>query len=196
MLPARYLCACALMLACLATPLAVRAEGPVVGRVVRPDDRTVLRNQVLAELEQRQARVKILDEELREQAKRYDEMAAQRRELAQMTAAHEEAAKAAAAEKALKAKYAAAKAGNGKRANGRNGGGQKTKAGDAKPGGGGAAKDGNGGGAAAGGNGANGASEKKIDPLLVQHYLVVRLRDEARLLRARIAYLEGLLAKL
>lgn len=194
MLLARYLWACAFALACLVAPLAVQAEGPVVGRVVRPDDRTVLRNQILAELEQRQARVKVLEEELREQAKRYDEMAAQRRDLAQIAAEKEEAAKAAAAEKALKAKYAAAQAGNGKRANGGKGAGQKAKAGDAKDADAGSAKDGKGPADAA--NGGNGASAKKIDPMLVQHYLVMRLRDEVRLLRARIAYLEGVLAKL
>jgi len=184
----RHFRACALALACAAMPLAAGAEGPAVGKIVRPDDRAFLRTQIETELAHRRARLAVIEQELQNQSKRYDEMAAHKMELAKLAAAQAEAAKEAAAQKAMKAQLAAARSNGGKPApkpgNGKSNGanGANGKAGDAKD--------------AAGAAGAEPGAKKPIDPLLTQNYLVLRLRDEARQLSERVSYLEGVLAKL
>lgn len=182
-----------LVFAGLIAPLSAKAEVSAMARMQRQDDRAVLRTQIETELKLRRARLAAIEAELKQQAKRYDEMAKHKMELAKIADDKADAARAAAQEKALKAQYAAAQAGP-KPA----GKGAKGKAKDAK-----AAADANGDGKEASGGKDAGAAKggdakgaKRIDPMLTQNYLVLRLRDEARQLRDRITYLEGLMAKL
>jgi hypothetical protein len=189
---ARFL-AVLLALAGLIAPLSAEAEVSTMARMQRQDDRAVLRAQIETELKLRRARLAAIEAELKEQAKRYDEMAKHKMALAKIADAKADAAREAAEEKALKAQYAAAQAGPKPAGKGTKGKAKDAKAADAA----GDAKEAAGGGKDAGGaKGGDAKGAKRIDPMLTQNFLVLRLRDETRQLLDRITYLEGVLAKL
>lgn len=149
------------------------------------DFRAAFRAQIEDELTQLRPRLKLVEEDARQQADKYKEMAASKAEMAHKSQEKTQAARARADAAAAKKGYAPKLPGKA----GGAGGAKKPAAADAKAEGGDKAKGGD-----AGGGGA--AAPKKVDPVLTQQYVVMSLRDQIRQLRDRIAYLEGLLAKL
>jgi hypothetical protein len=157
------------------------------------DFRAAFRAQVEEELAQLRPRLAKAEADAKVQAERYKEMAASKAEMARKTAERAKAerakADAAAAKKGYAPKLPGKTAGVGKAGGAKEaaaGAGDKGKSADKGKGGEG--------GAASAGEG--GPAPKKIDPVLTQQYLVMSLRDEVRLLRERIVYLEGLLARM
>jgi membrane protein involved in colicin uptake len=177
-------------LAVSAVPTGARlAQGqqPPVRPAMAPaqDFRAPLRAQVEDELAQLRPRLAKAEADAKLQAERYREMAAAKAEMARKSAEKAQADRARADAMAAKKGYAPRLPGKAASA------GKGAAAKDAKaPGGGDKSKGGEG--AAGGGEGA----PRKVDPVLTQHYLVLSLRDQIRQLRERIAYLEGLLARL
>ena len=177
-----------LVLATVAAPLPGRAQTqqPAARPAAKADTdfRAAFRAQVEDELAQLRPRLKVAEDEGRQQSDRYKEMAASKADMARKAAEKTQATR-------TKTDAAAAKKGYTPKAPGKSAGaGKKAGATDAKADGGDKAKGGE------GGAGGSGAAPKKVDPVLTQQYLVMGLRDQVRQLRDRITYLEGLLARL
>jgi hypothetical protein len=178
-----------------AAPAASHAQGqqpPVRPAPATQDFRAAFRAQIEDELAQLRPRLAKAESDAKTQAERYKEMAASKAEMARKTAEKAQTERARADAAAARKGYAAKIPGKSADA------AKKPGAKDAKAAAGG--EKGKGGEGAAGGaaasSGEAGTAPKKIDPVLTQQYLVMSLRDQVRLLRDRIAYLEGLLARM
>lgn len=167
----------------LAAPVQAQKTAPADAKPTpaSADPRALLRAQVEDELALLRPRLKRLEDDAKEQADRYRDMAASKAEAGKKAAEKAEKAR-------TRADEAQAKQGYKPKPPGPAGAGGK-KGADPKAGAGGA------GSGAAGGAG-GGESAKKVDPVLTQHYVVLSMRDQIRQLRDRIAYLEELRAKL